>query len=118
MSKLSTLTFEKALGRLLGLMGRRVKVSILSEEPRGLLATFEGELSAGGEVRERGYWQGEAFVFQLVGSEAASFVLETRMLRQACLVATPADQPESLRFYVSVSTVLQVDPLDHAPADG
>lgn len=118
MSKLSTITFEKALKRLLGLMGRRVKISILSEEPRGLLATFEGQLSAGGELRERGYWQGEAFVFRLAGSEAATFVLDKQMLRQACLVATPEGQPDPLRFYVAVSTVLQVDPLDHVPADG
>lgn len=44
-SKLSPLTLEKALGRLLGLIGSRVEISIYSEEPRGLLASFEGELA-------------------------------------------------------------------------
>jgi hypothetical protein len=31
------------------------------------------------------------------------------MLRRACVVATPEDEADSLRFYLGASTVLQVD---------
>ncbi len=115
MAKLTQLTFEKALTRLLGLMGDRVEVTILSEEPRGFLARFEGELSTGGEMPHAAYpAQNEAFIFKLAGSDASSFVLESRMLRRACLVPSPDGRPDSLRLYVGVSTVLQVNPLERA----
>lgn len=111
-SKLSPLTLEKALGRLLGLIGSRVEISIYSEEPRGLLASFEGELAAGNELaRPAGRAHDEAFVFRLAGEAAPRFVLESRMLRRACVVATPEDEAHSLRFYLGVTTVLQVNPL-------
>jgi hypothetical protein len=109
-SKLSPLTLEKALRRLLGLIGSRVKITIYSEEPRGLLASFEGELATGNELaRPAGGARNEAFVFRLAGEAASSFVLESRMLRRACVVATPEDEADSLRFYLGASTVLQVD---------
>lgn len=111
-SKLSPLTLEKALGRLLGLIGSQVEISIYSEEPRGLLASFEGELAAGNELaRPAGRAHDEAFVFRLAGEAAPRFVLESRMLRRACVVATPEDEADSLRFYLGVTTVLQVNPL-------
>ncbi len=63
-SKLSPLTLGKAPGRLLGLIASRVEISIYSEEPRGLLASFEGELAAGNELaRPAGRAHDEAFVF-------------------------------------------------------
>lgn len=114
-----SLTFEKALTRLLGLMGTRVEVTIVSEEPHGLLAAFEGELSAGGEIGRAAYPAGnEGFVFKLVGTHAASFVLESRMLRRAVLLESTDDRPDSLRFYLGVSTVLQVDPLERLDGHG
>ncbi len=51
------------------------------------------------------------FVFRLAGEAAPRFVLESRMLRRACVVATPEDEADSLRFYLGVTTVLQVNPL-------
>jgi len=111
-SKLSPLTLEKALGRLLGLIGSRVEITIYSEEPRGLLASFEGELAAGNELAHpAGRAHDEAFVFRLAGEAPPRFVLESRMLRRACVVATPEDEADSLRFYLGVTTVLQVNPL-------
>jgi hypothetical protein len=38
-------------------------------------------------------------------------MLESRMLRRACVVATSEDEADSLRFYLGVTTVLQVNPL-------
>jgi hypothetical protein len=112
-SKLSPLTLEKALGRLLGLMGHQVEVTIFSEEPYGPLATFQGELSTGGEIRRPVYSdRDEAFIFRLAGEGASSFVLESRMLRRAFLVTPADDRPHSLRFLVGSSTVLQVNPLE------
>ncbi len=111
-SKLSPLTLEKALGRLLGLIGSRVKITVYSEEPRGLLASFEGELATGDELALRGgRVHDEAFVFRLAGEAAASFVLESRMLRRACVVAKEEDEADALRFYLGVTTVVQVDVL-------
>ncbi len=111
-SKLSPLTLEKALGRLLGLIGSRVEITVYSEEPRGLLASFEGELAAGNELaRPAGRAHDEAFVFRLAGEAAPRFMLESRMLRRACVVATSEDEADSLRFYLGVTTVLQVNPL-------
>ncbi len=111
-SKLSPLTLEKALRRLLGLIGSRVKITIYSEEPRGLIASFEGQLATGNEVALRaGGAGGEAFVFRLSGEAGSRFVLESRMLRRACVVATPEDEADALRFYLGVTTVLQVDVL-------
>jgi hypothetical protein len=108
-----SLTFEKALTWLLGLMGTRVEVTIVSEEPRGLLATFQGELAAGGATEELPYADGnEAFVFRLAGGEPSAFVLESRMLRRAVLLESDDGQPDSLRFYLGVTTVLQVNPLE------
>ena len=37
--------------------------------------------------------------------------MESRMLRPACILATPGGEPESLRFYLGVTTVIQVDPM-------
>jgi hypothetical protein len=111
-SKLSPLRLEKALGRLLGLIGSPVEIRIYSEEPRALLASFEGQLATGNElVVPAGRARGEAYVFHLAGDAASSFVLESRMLRRACVVATPGDEPDSLRFYLGATTVLQVNPL-------
>jgi len=119
MANRKSLTFEKALTRLLGLMGTRVEVTIISEEPRGLLATFEGELSGAGEIESVPYPAGnEGFVFRLGGSQTATFVLESRMLRRAFLMESTDDRPDSLRFYLGISTVLQVDPLERPDADG
>lgn len=79
---------------------------------RGLLASFEGELAAGNELaRPAGRAHDEAFVFRLAGEAAPRFVFESRMLRRACVVATPEDEADSLRFYLGVTTVLQVNPL-------
>lgn len=118
MANRKSLTFEKALTRLLGLMGTRVEVTIVSEEPRGLLAAFEGELSAGGESERLSYPPGnEAFVFRLGGGQVSSFVLESRMLRRAFLLESTDDRPDSLRFYLGVSTMLQVDPLERVDAE-
>ena len=108
-----TLTFEKALTRLLALMGSQVEVTILSEEPRGVLAYLEGELTAGAELPPVGYpANNERFAFRIGRAETASFVLERRMLRRAVLVESDGDRPDSLRFYVAITTVLQVDPVD------
>ncbi len=107
-----TLTFEKALTQLLALMGSKVEVTILSEEPRGVLAYLEGELAAGGELAQVAYPAGnEGFAFRVGRAETASFVLERRMLRRAVLVESDGDGPDSLRFYVAITTVLQVDPV-------
>ena len=107
-----TLRFEKALTRLLGLMGSRVAVTILSEEPRGVLAYLEGELTAGGEIAQAGYPAGnEAFAFRVGRTETASFVLERHMLRRAIVLESDGGRPDSLRFYVAITTVIQVDPM-------
>jgi len=117
MANRKSLTFEKALTHLLGLMGTRVEVTIVSEEPRGLLAKFEGQLSAGGEIERAPYpAANEGFVFRLGGAQTSSFVLESRMLRQALLLQSTDDRPDSLRFYLGVSTVLQVDPRERLDA--
>jgi hypothetical protein len=98
-------------------MGTRVEVTIVSEEPRGLLARFEGELSAAGEFDHVSYPAGnEGFVFRLGGAQTPSFVLESRMLRRALLLESGDDGPDSLRFYLGVTTVLQVDPLERPDA--
>lgn len=107
-----TLTFEKALTRLLALMGTRVEVTLLSEEPRGVLAYLEGELAAGGELEQMSYPAGnEGFAFRVGRADTASFVLERRMLRRAVLLESGGEGPDSLRFYVGITTVLQVDPV-------
>jgi hypothetical protein len=112
MATRKTLTFEKALTRLLALMGSQVEVTILSEEPRGVLAYLEGELTAGGELAQVAYpASNEGFAFRIGRTETASFVLERRMLRRAVLLETDGDGPDSLRFYVGTMTVLQVDPV-------
>lgn len=119
MAPRKSLTFEKALTRLLALMGTRVEVTILSEEPRGLLATFEGELAAGGEIEHMPYPPGnEAFVFRLGGRETSAFVLESRMLRRAVLLESADHRPDALRFYLGVTTVIQVNPLEPPGAPG
>ena len=113
MAARKTLTFEKALTQLLGLMGSQVEVTILSEEPRGVLAYLEGELTAGGELAQVGYpASNEGFAFRVGRGDTASFVLERRMLRRAVLLESDGDGPDSLRFYVGITTVLQVDPVD------
>jgi hypothetical protein len=112
-----TLTFEKALTRLLGLMGTRVEVTIVSEEPRGLLATFEGGLQAGGELQQGSYPGNEAFVFRVGAGDGSAFVLESRMLRRAVVLESEDGLPEALRFYLGVTTVLQINPLEH-PREG
>ena len=105
-----TLTFEKALARLLALMGSQVEVTILSEEPRGVLAYLEGELTAGTELAPGAYPpKNERFAFRVGRADTASFVLERRMLRRAVLVESDGDGPDSLRFYVAITTILQVD---------
>jgi len=110
---IKSLTLEKALSRLLGLMGTRVRVIVVSEEPPGVLATFEGELSTGGEMEHVAYPAGnEAFVFRLGGDQASSFVLERRMLRRAFLVQSTDERPHSLRFYLGVGAVLEVNPVE------
>ncbi len=112
MAARKTLTFEKALTRLLALMGSRVEVTILSEEPRGVLAYLEGELASGGELARLAYpASNEGFAFRVGRAEIASFVLERRMLRRAVLLESDGDGPDSLRFYVGITTVLQVDPV-------
>ncbi len=111
MATRKTLTFEKALTRLLALMGSQVEVTILSEEPRGVLAYLEGELAAGGELAQVAYpASNEGFAFRVGRAETASFVLERRMLRRAVLLESDG-APDSLRFYVGITTVLQVDPV-------
>ena len=113
MATRKTLTFEKALTRMLALMGSQVEVTILSEEPRGVLAYLEGELGAGGELTQVAYpASNEGFAFHVGRAETASFVLERRMLRRAVLLESEGDGPDSLRFYVGVTTVLQVDPVN------
>ena len=108
-----TLTFEKALTRLLALMGSQVAVTILSEEPRGVLAYLEGELAAGGELTQVGYpAYNEGFAFRVGRAKTTSFVLERRMLRRAVLLESDSDGPDSLRFYVGITTVLQIDPVN------
>ena len=111
MATRKSLTFEKALTRLLGLMGTRVEVTLLSEEPRGVLAYLEGELAAGGELEQVPYPDtNEGFAFRVGRTDTASFVLERRMLRRAVVIEPDGGGPESLRFYVGITTVLQVDP--------
>ena len=106
------LTFEKALTRLLALMGSQVEVTILSEEPRGVLAYLEGELTAGGEIAQVAYPENnEAFAFRVGRADTASFVLERRMLRRAVLLERDGDGPAALRFYVGTTTLVQVDPV-------
>ncbi len=113
MATRKTLTFEKALSRLLALMGSQVEVTILSEEPRGVLAYLEGELAAGAELAPAAYPpNNERFAFRVGRAEIASFVLERRMLRRAVLLESEGDGPDSLRFYVGITTVLQVDPVN------
>ena len=113
MATRKTLTFEKALTRLLALMGSQVEVTILSEEPRGVLAYLEGELTAGGELAQAAYPAGnEGFAFRVGRAETVGFVLERRMLRRAVLLESEGDRPDPLRFYVGITTVLQVDPVD------
>ena len=113
MATRKSLTFEKALTRLLGLMGSQVEVTILSEEPRGVLAYLEGELSAGTELSKGTYpANNERFAFRVGRADTASFVLERRMLRRAVLIESDGDGPDSLRFYVAITTVLQIDPVD------
>ena len=108
-----TLTFEKALTQLLSLMGSKVSVTILSEEPRGVLAYLEGELTAGGELAHVAYpATNEGFAFRVGRADTVSFVLERRMLRRAVLLESDGDGPDSLRFYVGTMTALQVDPAD------
>ena len=112
MTACKTLTFEKALTRLLALMGTRVEVTILSEEPRSVLAYREGELAAGGELTQvADPASNEGFAFHVGRGETASFVLERRMLRRAVLLESDGDGPDSLRFYVGITTVLQIDPV-------
>jgi hypothetical protein len=111
------LTYEKALTWLLGLMGTRVEVTIVSEEPRGLLATLRGELAAGGEIEQSYPSSNEGFVFRIGGADASGFVLESRMLRRAVLLESPDDQPAALRFYLGITTVLQVNALENPRAD-
>ncbi len=113
MATRKTLTFEKALTRLLALMGSQVEVTILSEEPRGVLAYLEGELAAGGELAQVGYpASNEGFAFRVGRADTASFVLERRMLRRAVVLESGGDGPDSLRFYVAITTVVQVDPVN------
>ena len=113
MATRKTLTFEKALTRLLALMGSQVEVTILSEEPRGVLAYLEGELAAGGQLAQvADPATNEGFAFRVGRAETASFVLERRMLRRAVLLEGDGDGPHSLRFYVGITTVLQVDPVN------
>ena len=110
MTKLAPLTFEKALGRLLALMGEQVEVTLYSEEPYGPLARFSGELTSGGELQRPVYMpHDEAFLFRIDGEGAASFVLERRMLRRACIVVRSDGAPDSLRFFLGASTLLQID---------
>lgn len=112
MATRKTLTFEKALARLLALMGSRVEVTILSEEPRGVLAYLEGELTAGAELAPGAYPpNNEKFAFRVGRAETASFVLERRMLRRAVLLESDGHGPDSLRLYVAITTVLQIDPV-------
>ncbi len=107
-----TLTFEKALTRLLALMGSQVEVTILSEEPRGVLAYLEGELAAAAELAPGAYpANNERFAFRVGRAETASFVLERRMLRRAVLLESDGDRPDSLRLYVAITTVLQIEPV-------
>lgn len=113
MTTRKTLSFEKALTRLLALMGSQVEVTILSEEPRGVLAYLEGELAGGAELAPAPYpANNERFAFRVGRAETASFVLERRMLRRAVLLESDGDGPDSLRFYVAITTVLQVDPVN------
>ena len=113
MATRKTLTFEKALTRLLALMGSQVEVTILSEEPRGVLAYLEGELAAGGELSQAAYpANNEGFAFRVGRADTASFVLERRMLRRAILLESEGDKPDSLRLYVAITTVIQVDPVN------
>ena len=108
-----TLTFEKALTQLLSLMGSKVSVTILSEEPRGVLAYLEGELTAGGEIAHVAYpATNEGFAFRVGRADTVSFVLERRMLRRAILLESEGDEPDSLRLYVAITTVIQVDPVN------
>ena len=115
MATRKTLTFEKALSRLLGLMGSQVQVTILSEEPRGVLAYLEGELTAGAELAAGAYPpNNERIAFRVGRADTASFLLERRMLRRAVLLESDGDGPDSLRFYVAITTILQVDPVNEA----
>ena len=108
-----TLTFEKALTRLLALMGTQVEVTILSEEPRGVLAYLEGELAGCGELAQVAYpANNEGFAFRVGRGKTTSFVLERRMLRRAILLESDGDGADSLRFYVGITTVLQIDPVN------
>ena len=108
-----TLTFEKALTRLLALMGSQVEVTILSEEPRGVLAYLEGELTAGAELAQVAWpANNEGFAFRVGRADTASFVLERRMRRRAVLLESDDDGPDSLRFYLGITTVLQIDPVN------
>ncbi len=117
MASRKTLTFEKALARLLALMGTRVKVTILSEEPRGVLAYMEGELAAAAELAPRAYpANNERFAFRIGRAQTASFLLERHMLRRAVLLESDGDEPDSLRFYVAITTVLQIDPVSEDSA--
>lgn len=112
MATRKALTFEKALARLLALMGTQVKVTILSEEPRGVVAYLEGELAAAAELAQPAYpANNEGFAFHVGRAQTASFVLERRMLRRAVVLESDGDGPDSLRFYVAITTVLQVDPV-------
>ena len=108
-----SLTFEKALTRLLALMGSQVEVTILSEEPRGVLAYLEGELAAGGELAQPAYpADNEAFAFRVGRTDTASFVLERRMLRRAVLLESDAGGPDCLLFYVAITTMVRVVPVN------
>ena len=113
MATRKTLTFEKALARLLALMGSQVEVTILSEEPRGVLAYLEGELTGGAELAPAAYpANNERFAFRVGRAEAGSFVLERRMLRRAVLLESDGDGGDSLLLYVAITTVLQIDPVN------
>jgi hypothetical protein len=117
MTKLAPLTFEKALAWLLGLMGEAVEVTLFSEEPYGPVASIRGKLTTGGEIERPVYRaRDEAFIFRLEGGAAGSFVLERRMLRRACVVVRTDERPDSLRFYLGASTILQIDIQEAAAA--
>lgn len=83
------------------------------EEPRGVLAYLEGELTVGAELAPGAYPpNNERFASRVGRADTASFVLERRMLRRAVLIESDGDGPDSLRFYVAITTVLQIDPVD------
>ena len=100
----SALGFEAALEAILSLLGRWVEITVISANPVGVVAEFEGKLTRGDDVRHPSRAE-DAQAFRFAVGTGNSFSVESRLFRGAAWAVRSGSTPGSLTLYLGATAV-------------